>query len=533
MKIHPILFAIFPVLIIYSQNIGRVNYEELFLPIIIVTGISVASYFCLRLIFKNGNKAAIVVTLILILIFSYGHIYILLDGVSTDEIDLSRNIFLIPVFGIIFVVGIYLIRKIKTKLNNANSILNVISVVLVLFAISNSVITTIEGTNCDEQNMIDITCSDKELFYEKKDFSQYFDKHKFTISDTETPPDVYYIILDEYSRSDVLNEYHDFDNDEFIEFLENRGFHVAKESYANYPLSMQSIPSLMNMRYLDFLVEEIGEDVRSYKPLNEKSVGLLPNNQVMKNFKSMEYKIINFNTHSLHKHDFDLADVNICDRDVYVMDNRLFDSTLRTTIFGYIVERWDEEERRDIVTCTFNELPDIKESFKDEPIFVWAHLMLPHPPWIFGPNGEEVTPGKPLLITDNPEYRDSGEIPKIQYLQQLQFANKKTIEFVNTILDRNDYAIIIIQGDHGSAWDVNWLEPSNEDISQRLRNFDAIYFPDEEKRLVLEDDRTLVNTFRIIFNSYFESGYEILPNELYWAWIGKPYYYKNVTELID
>ena len=195
MKIHPILFAIFPVLIIYSQNIGRVNYEELFLPIIIVTGISVASYFCLRLIFKNGNKAAIVVTLILILIFSYGHIYILLDGVSTDEIDLSRNIFLIPVFGIIFVVGIYLIRKIKTKLNNANSILNVISVVLVLFAISNSVITTIEGTNCDEQNMIDITCSDKELFYEKKDFSQYFDKHKFTISDTETPPDVYYIIL--------------------------------------------------------------------------------------------------------------------------------------------------------------------------------------------------------------------------------------------------------------------------------------------------------------------------------------------------
>ena len=101
--------------------------------------------------------------------------------------------------------------------------------------------------------------------------------------------------------------------------------------------------------------------------------------------------------------------------------------------------------------------------------------MLPHPPWIFGPNGEEITPGKPLLVTDNPEYRDSGWKPKTQYIQQVEFSNKKTIETIEKILQHNSNSIIIVHGDHGTAWDVNWYDPSDDDVYQRLRNFDAIY----------------------------------------------------------
>mgnify|MGYP003327854063 CR=1 FL=1 len=140
--------------------------------------------------------------------------------------------------------------------------------------------------------------------------------------------------------------------------------------------------------------------------------------------------------------------------------------------------------------------------------------MLPHPPWIFGPNGEEITPGKPLLITDNPEYRDSGWEPKLQYIQQVQFANKKTMEVVDKILENNKNSIIIIQGDHGTAWETNWMEPGKDDVWQRLRIFDAIYFPDEDKREQLKNDRTSVNTFRTVFNSYFDGSYLELPESL-------------------
>ena len=114
--------------------------------------------------------------------------------------------------------------------------------------------------------------------------------------------------------------------------------------------------------------------------------------------------------------------------------------------------------------------------------------------------------------------------------QIVQFANKKTIEIVNKILDNDPYSIIIIQGDHGTAWDINWQDPSEKDVYQRLRNLDAIYFPDEEKRIYLKDDRTLVNTYRTIFNSYFGSNYEILENKMYWNTNQKPYNFVDVTD---
>ena len=119
-----------------------------------------------------------------------------------------------------------------------------------------------------------------------------------------------------------------------------------------------------------------------------------------------------------------------------------------------------------------------------------------------------------------------------QYIQQVQFGNEMMKKIVNEILSKEKPAIIIFQSDHGTAWDVNWLEPSEDDAWERLRIFNAIYFPDEEKRKILEDDRTAVNTFRLVFNSYFGSNYEILEDKMYWGWNAKPYYFEEVTSYL-
>ena len=522
---HPFLVAVFPILIIYSQNIGRVNFEDLILPIILVLIFSIVLYYTLKIILKNPFKSALIVTIILILLFSYGHVYYLLNDVSIDGFDIGRNLYLIPAFGLALGILIFFTIRAGRVFDNATSIINVVSIVFIMVAISNVVFVGAEITNYDKD-------SSQELFYETRDFSGYFEPHKFLISENQELPDVYYLILDEYARNDALIEYHDFSNHELTEFLENKGFHIAKNSFANYPMSVQSIPATMNMNYINFLADEIGTEVRNYKPLNEKNYGLYPNNMVIKNFKEMNYKIITFNTFALHLHENPLSDETFCHRDKFLLDNRLVDVLARTSIFGYYIERWAEGELRQVTLCAFENFGNAGNVF-DEPVFVWAHVMLPHPPWIFGPNGEEITPGKPLLITDNPEFRDSGWEPKRQYIQQVQFANKKTIEAVENILENNKNAIIIIQGDHGTAWETNWMEPSKDDAWQRLRNFDAIYFPDEDKRVQLNDDRTLVNTFRIVFNSYFGSDYEMLENKMYWGWNAKPYYFEDVTNYLQ
>lgn len=522
--IHPFLVAVFPILIIYSQNIGKIDFEALFLPLILVVSCSIIIYFFLKLILKNSNKSAIIVTIILMIMFSYGHIYYLLSDISLNEIDIGRTRYLIPIFGLVLGIGVFFTIRTKRILNNATSILNVVSIIFVAVAISNIGLVIMEFGECDK-------CAIQELFYETTDFSHYFEPHKFSMLKDQKPPDVYYLILDEYARSDALLEYNEFDNSKFVNYLETKGFHVAKNNYANYPTSIQSIPSTMNMRYINFLSDEIGTEIRNYKPLNEKDYGLYPNNQVIKNFKEMNYKIITFDTFALHNYKNPLSDLSECHRTINLLDNVMVDTLARTTMFGYFIERWSENELRDVTICAFDEFGKAGNKF-EEPIFAWAHIMLPHPPWIWGPNGEHITPGKPLLITDHPEFRDSGWEPKSQYIQQVQFANKKTIEVIENILKENNNSIIIIQGDHGTAWDLNWPEPSKEDVLQRMRNFDAIYFPDEEKRVYLLDDRTLVNTFRIVFNAYFESEYEILENKMYWGWNDRSYYFEDVTNYL-
>ena len=148
-------------------------------------------------------------------------------------------------------------------------------------------LTVVNASECDE-------CKNKQIFYETIDFTKYFEKHSFSLNENQNPPDVYYLILDEYARNDALQEYHGYDNSDFKNYLTNKGFHVAENSFANYPLSVQSIPSTMNLQYINFLQDEIGENVRNYRPLNEKNYGLYPNNMVIKNFKEMGYKIITF-----------------------------------------------------------------------------------------------------------------------------------------------------------------------------------------------------------------------------------------------
>ena len=86
--------------------------------------------------------------------------------------------------------------------------------------------------------------------------------------------------------------------------------------------------------------------------------------------------------------------------------------------------------------CAFDEFGNAGKVF-EEPTFVWAHIMLPHPPWIFGPNGEEITPGKPLVdlqIILNLEIQGGNQ--KFNISNKFNLQTKKLLEVVEKILER-------------------------------------------------------------------------------------------------
>ena len=528
---HPFLIAFFPIIAVYSVNIGLIQLEQFIFPTILIVGSALLFFLCLKYILKNGKKAALIVTLAFIIFFSFGHVYNMLNQVSIGDTDLGSNRTLLPIFVISFGIGSFLIIRTKRTLDNATSIVNTISIVFITVIVA---MVGIEAFGCDEC-LIQQTYSLGIFSDQRMDSPFYFEEHSFSVSESDSLPNVYYIILDGYPRNDVLKKHLDFDNNEFINFLKQREFYVAENSYSNYSLSSTSIPATMNMNYINFLVDELGEDSRSYDPLLGKDFGLYADNQVIKNFKSMGYKVAKIGSVPMYLHEIPLADLSLCYKSIHLMDNRLFDTVARTSMIGYFIERWSEDLQRQIILCAFEELPKIS-SYYEEPVFVWSHIMLPHFPLIFGADGEPITPGESLLVMNNPhvfEGTDSSWNIKQQFLQQLQFSNKKSMELVDKILENEKQSIIIIQSDHGSAFDVNLHDPTYDDLIQKLSNFNAIYFPDEKPREILMNDLTNVNTFRIVFNSYFGSDYDILEDRIYWNLsYKKPFLFKDVTSVL-
>lgn len=132
---------------------------------------------------------------------------------------------------------------------------------------------------------------------------------------------------------------------------------------------------------------------------------------------------------------------------------------------------------------------------------------------------------------------------KEQYLNQLAFVNKKVEGLIDEILSKSEIPpIILLQGDHGSAstfgdsnsadWDgVDWEHPTEIMLRERMRILNAYYLPGQGSAL-LYDSITPVNTFRLIFNSYFDSNYQLLDDRSYYSNYERPYKFVDVTDTV-
>ena len=139
----------------------------------------------------------------------------------------------------------------------------------------------------------------------------------------------------------------------------------------------------------------------------------------------------------------------------------------------------------------------------DGPQFSYIHLISPHPPFVFDAEGNPNYP--PDFWNEQREYPYDNY--QKGYIGQMTYLNKKVLTAIDTILAESETPpIIVIQGDHGA-----WMQPKN----LRMWIFNAYYFPGHED--VLYPTVSPVNTFRLIFNTYFGGKYEILEDQSYFS----------------
>jgi len=505
--IHPILFAIFPVLFFYSHNIEILSLQGILIPILVILLSAFSLWLALRFILKNGRKAGLIVSLFMILFLLFGHILKLfrqnlppeaLAKIFQVSSGYMAQILLLAVSLVLLGLVVYYLIRTKRKLDNATVLANVIGISLIAIVFMNIGIYNIEYYFFEENNKI--TSNLKPLSI-----------------NNQTLPDIYYIILDGYDNQIILKENFGYDNQKFINNLTERGFVVpSKYTYSNYPKTYQTLPSLLNMEYIDNLILHRGTD----KQMTQILYKTIDNNAVIRNLNSIGYTTVNIASEFWGDRNIDIADENLCSN--LIIDWILFDKLKETTMlpalkFFYIpIQDAINESKRQITYCQLSELPKIKDMI-DGPVFVYVHFLLPHGAQLFDSNG----PVKQYVPFNSKNIQEQ----KQGYIGMLEFINKKILESIDELLTNTDNPpIIIIQSDHGERI-VDKARTNNV-----MGNFNAFYVPDD-MRALLSEPITPVNTFRIIFNSVFDSSYEILDDKVFIGW-KEVKNWKNIEDVI-
>lgn len=470
------------------------------------TGIFISLFWLIHFVyFHDLNKSAVMVFVSSIFFFSFQQIVSQLGKVSIIFFKRSNSIFWFCNLGqfivlcsiVLFIAFVFYI---VSKVNKINSItikyLNIFTIILLI-------LTIIPG-----QKLIKTKNDEMERFILY--WQDVIDGFDVSSSDSHfARPDIYYIILDGFARSDVLLDLYDLDNSKFINALGDRGFFVASESYANYTQTRTSLASSLNMMYLDEASDIIGEDKLFYLP----TYHMIDNSIVEHIFRSYGYEMVSFRSGVSFTEFSDWENYYYLKLHPDTYSQTFFSTTAMSVFINPKLYQWHFNN----VNFILETLPVV--SNHDDAQFIFAHIMCPHPPFVFNIDGT-------LRKSDRLfSYHDGNFLLSIRtkeeyltgYPNQVMFLQDAILEMVDEIINTStDPFILILQSDHGSGmnFDNDYFENTN--IIERLGILNAIYFYDQDYEH-LYPQISPVNTFRIIFSQYFGIDQPLLVDKHYYT----------------
>jgi hypothetical protein len=195
---------------------------------------------------------------------------------------------------------------------------------------------------------------------------------------------------------------------------------------------------------------------------------------------------------------------------------------------------WDPlHQARERINYVFDHLPDIARD--PRPTFTFAHVICPHPPMIFGPNGEELSRTNEKSLVDAPNvngHLDHLEPFRRAYRDQATYVTKRIQQAIDHILaESTEPPIIIVQSDHGSELYHDPTSIEKTDLHERMSILNAYYFPGRRYER-LYDSISPVNSFRVVFNTFFGAHLPLLPDRSYFSTGLAPYKFIDVTDVV-
>ncbi|MBI5958689.1 MAG: hypothetical protein HY866_08140 [Chloroflexi bacterium] len=492
-------FVLYPVLYLYAHNIALVESRDVLVAIVLALAAVTVIFGGLLFIFKDTNRAGIITTLLSLVFFSYGHIFRFLNQRLIGHFELTHQI-TFPVTVLLTGIGIYILFRFGTKVNQITSYLNITTVILLLFPI-----------------------------YEVVSFVRLrAEIRPITLNPVEAEtdltgelPDIYYIILDAYGRADWLQEQFGFDNSNFINELSERGFYIGTRSCSNYTRTLLSIPSALSMDYVDVAgVEDFGRSASTlftsrYLEKNDRVGNALITRGYTYLYFVSGFVVTNSGSKNAVRIDFGPSGTFAAESNTR---HHFWNTFLPTTLIGPFYEYQEENSGNSYSWTSPNrilmELNELKEtSLRDEPTFTFAHIVKPHYPYVFNEDGTLIPKPAGWEQDDDLRAKNANEL----YIEQVRFINRQILDVVDEIIANSETPpIIILQGDH--AWNAQNMSLTEGD---RVPILNAYLVPPEmEERLY--SSISPVNSFRLLFDTSFGANLGLLEDKSFTSQLNTP-----------
>jgi hypothetical protein len=279
------------------------------------------------------------------------------------------------------------------------------------------------------------------------------------------------------------------------------GFYVAKCSQSNYPRTDISLGSSLNLDYLQNLNDK-------FDPKNEDRTQLW--NSILRSTVRYELENVGYKTVAFAS---GFAFTEITTTDIYLSPSPVWSAInefeillIRTTPLRQLedlglvnLEQIDGQRYRERTLLVLNSMEKLARM--PGPKFVFIHLVIPHPPFVFAPDGSPTDPS--LFMDADGIYSQDNYY--MGYRNQAAYISNQLEKSMKILLaDSPNPPVIVMQGDHGP-----WLQSGSDEF----KILSAYYLPGHYD--LLYPNISPVNTFRLIFDTYLGTDYPLLEDISY------------------
>jgi hypothetical protein len=340
-------------------------------------------------------------------------------------------------------------------------------------------------------------------------------------------PDIYVILLDGHAREDALAQRYDYDLGPFLEDLEERGFEVADASHSNYMFTQLTLTSMFHRSLLPVPALE---PLVGGRPTNAAAREAVVHNPTFDFLKSRGYITVAFGT-PYENIAMRQADVFVEGPPLNEFEQHLISSTFVLDMLRAVAPDLMPGVQRTAVDSVFTSLKVVADDPSLGPRFVWGHVMAPHVPFVFGPNGEPVD--IPVLRVFE-QYADGMGLSQAEFerrfADQTTYTDARTLEAIDAILATSaEPPIIIVMSDHGAR--SRPFDPATataDDLRERFGILFAAYTPGHEG--VFPPDVTPAQIMVDLLNAYFGTDYPQPEKGTFASEISHPYDFTQVAE---